>query len=59
MVVDQNSWVEYEFRFVAANSVGIGEPSTPSELLRTKASSKLLKILPMDLRALKIQFHPS
>ncbi|KAM6468634.1 contactin-6 isoform 2-T2 [Liasis olivaceus] len=37
-VVDLNPWVEYEFRVVAANSVGIGEPSTPSELLRTKAS---------------------
>uniref|UniRef100_A0A8D2LZR0 Contactin 6 n=1 Tax=Varanus komodoensis TaxID=61221 RepID=A0A8D2LZR0_VARKO len=37
-VVDLNPWVEYEFRVVAGNSVGIGEPSTPSELLRTKAS---------------------
>uniref|UniRef100_A0A8C6VDF9 Contactin 6 n=1 Tax=Naja naja TaxID=35670 RepID=A0A8C6VDF9_NAJNA len=37
-VVDLNPWVEYEFRVVAANSVGIGEPSAPSELLRTKAS---------------------
>lgn len=39
-VVDLNPWVEYEFRVVAGNSIGIGEPSTPSELLRTKASSK-------------------
>ncbi|XP_042308319.1 contactin-6-like isoform X2 [Sceloporus undulatus] len=37
-VVDLNPWVEYEFRVVAGNGVGIGEPSTPSELLRTKAS---------------------
>uniref|UniRef100_A0A6J0TGL1 Contactin-6 isoform X1 n=1 Tax=Pogona vitticeps TaxID=103695 RepID=A0A6J0TGL1_9SAUR len=37
-VVDLNPWVEYEFRVVAGNSVGIGEPSAPSELLRTKAS---------------------
>ncbi|XP_034296428.1 contactin-6-like isoform X4 [Pantherophis guttatus] len=37
-VVDLNPWVEYEFRVVAANNIGIGEPSTPSELLRTKAS---------------------
>ncbi|XP_062977772.1 contactin-6-like [Elgaria multicarinata webbii] len=37
-VVDLNPWVEYEFRVVAGNTVGIGEPSTPSELLRTKAS---------------------
>ncbi|XP_038628730.1 contactin-6 [Tachyglossus aculeatus] len=37
-VVGLNPWVEYEFRVVASNSVGIGEPSQPSQLLRTKAS---------------------
>ncbi|KAH0630234.1 hypothetical protein JD844_013012 [Phrynosoma platyrhinos] len=37
-VVDLNPWVEYEFRVVAGNDVGTGEPSAPSELLRTKAS---------------------
>ncbi|KAB0363317.1 hypothetical protein FD754_007473 [Muntiacus muntjak] len=37
-VVGLNPWVEYEFRVVAGNSIGIGEPSKPSELLRTKAS---------------------
>lgn len=39
-VVGLNPWVEYEFRVVAGNSIGIGEPSKPSELLRTKASGK-------------------
>ncbi|XP_066100838.1 LOW QUALITY PROTEIN: contactin-6 [Saccopteryx bilineata] len=37
-VVGLSPWVEYEFRVVAGNSVAIGEPSRPSELLRTKAS---------------------
>nr|XP_010588342.1 contactin-6 isoform X1 [Loxodonta africana]XP_010588343.1 contactin-6 isoform X1 [Loxodonta africana] len=37
-VVGLSPWVEYEFRVVAGNSIGIGEPSKPSELLRTKAS---------------------
>ncbi|XP_074168309.1 contactin-6 isoform X2 [Rhinolophus sinicus] len=37
-VVGLSPWVEYEFRVVAGNSVGIGEPSKPSELLRTRAS---------------------
>ncbi|KAM9374415.1 contactin-6-like [Phaethornis superciliosus] len=37
-VVDLNPWVEYEFRVVASNSVGIGEPSRPSALLKTKAA---------------------
>uniref|UniRef100_A0A8C5KKF8 Contactin 6 n=1 Tax=Jaculus jaculus TaxID=51337 RepID=A0A8C5KKF8_JACJA len=37
-VVGLNPWVEYEFRVVAGNSIGIGEPSRPSEMLRTKAS---------------------
>ncbi|KAM9095209.1 contactin-6-like [Sarcophilus harrisii] len=37
-VVGLNPWVEYEFRVVAGNSIGIGEPSQPSKLLRTKAA---------------------
>jgi hypothetical protein len=39
-VVGLSPWVEYEFRVVAGNSIGIGEPSKPSELLRTKAAGK-------------------
>lgn len=41
-VVDLSPWVEYEFRVVASNSVGIGEPSRPSALLKTKAAGKTL-----------------
>ncbi|XP_051483767.1 contactin-6 isoform X3 [Apus apus] len=37
-VVDLSPWVEYEFRVVASNSVGMGEPSRPSALLKTKAA---------------------
>ncbi|XP_068940175.1 contactin-6 [Petaurus breviceps papuanus] len=37
-VVGLNPWVDYEFRVVAGNSIGIGEPSQPSKLLRTKAA---------------------
>lgn len=40
-MVGLNPWVEYEFRVVAGNSIGIGEPSKPSELLRTKSSGKI------------------
>ena len=39
-MVGLSPWVEYEFRVVAGNSIGIGEPSKPSEVLRTKASGK-------------------
>lgn len=39
-VVDLSPWVEYEFRVVASNGVGIGEPSRPSALLKTKAAGK-------------------
>ncbi|XP_058534759.1 contactin-4 isoform X3 [Ochotona princeps] len=35
-VVGLNPWVEYEFRTVAANVIGIGEPSRPSEKRRTE-----------------------
>ncbi|XP_031423000.2 contactin-3 isoform X2 [Clupea harengus] len=35
-VVGLNAWVEYEFRVVASNSVGMGEPSPPSPKTRTE-----------------------
>lgn len=35
-MVGLNPWVEYEFRTVAANVIGIGEPSRPSEKRRTE-----------------------
>uniref|UniRef100_A0A8C5JLM5 Contactin-3 n=1 Tax=Junco hyemalis TaxID=40217 RepID=A0A8C5JLM5_JUNHY len=35
-VVDLNPWVEYEFRVVATNKIGGGEPSLPSEKVRTE-----------------------
>ncbi|TWW56518.1 Contactin-3 Brain-derived immunoglobulin superfamily protein 1 [Takifugu flavidus] len=35
-VVDLNAWVEYEFRVLARNSVGVGEPSPVSVRTRTE-----------------------
>ncbi|XP_023422328.2 contactin-3 isoform X1 [Cavia porcellus] len=35
-VVELNPWVEYEFRVVASNKIGGGEPSFPSEKVRTE-----------------------
>ncbi|XP_066554177.1 contactin-4 isoform X2 [Amia ocellicauda] len=35
-VVDLSPWVEYEFRVVANNAIGIGDPSKPSRQARTK-----------------------
>ncbi|TRZ04084.1 hypothetical protein DNTS_016588 [Danionella cerebrum] len=35
-VVELSSWVEYEFRVLATNSIGTGEPSKPSQKIRTK-----------------------
>uniref|UniRef100_A0A672Z5E3 Contactin-3-like n=1 Tax=Sphaeramia orbicularis TaxID=375764 RepID=A0A672Z5E3_9TELE len=35
-VVDLNAWVEYEFRVLAKNSVGVGEPSPVSVKTRTE-----------------------
>uniref|UniRef100_A0A671NWI6 Contactin-4-like n=1 Tax=Sinocyclocheilus anshuiensis TaxID=1608454 RepID=A0A671NWI6_9TELE len=36
--VNLNPWVDYEFRAVAINNVGVGEASMPSEPVRTKAA---------------------
>lgn len=36
MAVELNPWVEYEFRVVATNAIGTGDPSAPSRLVRTK-----------------------
>lgn len=35
-VVDLNAWVEYDFRVLAKNSVGVGEPSPVSVKTRTE-----------------------
>ncbi|KAJ3586281.1 hypothetical protein NHX12_012681 [Muraenolepis orangiensis] len=35
-VTELSPWVEYEFRVLAANAVGTGEPSQPSRKIRTK-----------------------
>ncbi|KAJ8342773.1 hypothetical protein SKAU_G00327010 [Synaphobranchus kaupii] len=36
MAVQLNPWVEYEFRVVASNAIGTGDPSAPSRVVRTK-----------------------
>ncbi|XP_063116332.1 contactin-3 isoform X3 [Cavia porcellus] len=38
-VVELNPWVEYEFRVVASNKIGGGEPSFPSEKVRTEEAA--------------------
>lgn len=40
MAVDLNPWVEYEFRVVATNPIGTGDPSTPSRMIRTNEAGK-------------------
>ncbi|XP_069852911.1 contactin-5 isoform X1 [Dipodomys merriami] len=36
MAVDLSPWVEYEFRVVATNGIGTGDPSAPSRAIRTR-----------------------
>lgn len=38
-VVGLNAWVDYEFRVVARNAVGLGEPSPASTKTRTEDAS--------------------
>ncbi|KAM9410020.1 LOW QUALITY PROTEIN: contactin-4 [Pholidichthys leucotaenia] len=46
-VKDLSPWLDYEFRVVAINSVGVGEPSTPSKQIRTKAAAP--KVTPVNV----------
>ncbi|XP_048836927.1 contactin-5 isoform X1 [Brienomyrus brachyistius] len=36
IAVDLNPWVEYEFRVVATNAIGTGDPSAPSSVVQTQ-----------------------
>uniref|UniRef100_A0A8C9TIM8 Contactin 3a, tandem duplicate 1 n=1 Tax=Scleropages formosus TaxID=113540 RepID=A0A8C9TIM8_SCLFO len=46
-VTDLSPWVEYEFRVLASNAVGTGEPSKPSSQARTKDA--LPKVTPANV----------
>lgn len=37
-VIDLSPWVEYEFRVLASNTIGTGEPSKASKQARTKGT---------------------
>lgn len=39
-VTELSPWVEYEFRVLASNVLGTGEPSKPSKQIRTKETSE-------------------
>jgi len=44
-VIDLSPWVEYEFRVLATNGIGTGEPSKPSKKARTKEMRTYQKLL--------------
>lgn len=41
-VVDLFPWTEYEFRVIATNTLGTGEPSSPSPKDKTLEASKIM-----------------
>lgn len=48
-VIDLSPWVEYEFRVLATNGIGTGEPSKPSKKTRTKEMRTYPKLLTLPL----------
>lgn len=44
LVVGLTPWTDYLFRVVASNILGVGEPSAPSSLVRTKEAGKILTL---------------
>ncbi|KAK5913075.1 hypothetical protein CesoFtcFv8_002893 [Champsocephalus esox] len=46
-VIDLSPWVEYEYRVLAGNTIGTGEPSKPSKQARTKGTSP--KVTPANV----------
>lgn len=63
-VIDLSPWVEYEFRVLASNTIGTGEPSKPSKQARTKGtcmycmSRKTLSLCPFP-KCTSCLFFPS
>lgn len=49
-VTKLSPWVEYEFRVLATNSIGTGEPSKPSKKTRTKEMRTYRKVLTFSQR---------
>jgi hypothetical protein len=57
MAVDLNAWVEYEFRVVATNPIGTGDPSTPSRMIRTNEAGENLETSLFQNSILHISNH--
>lgn len=39
-VIDLRPWMEYQFQVIASNILGSGEPSMPSQTIRTKQAGQ-------------------
>lgn len=58
-VIDLSPWVEYEFRVLASNTIGTGEPSKPSKQARTKGTCMYRMSRPLSEMCHVCLFSPS
>lgn len=48
-MVDLIPWTDYEFRVIATNTLGTGDPSNPSPIVKTLEAGKIFFFFTLDI----------